>query len=75
LRGHICQPRLSSSRGHTRDAIAETKSKLCKQPRQPGALAGKIAIAKSFDTLPADVERALGIRDCETGFGAPEPEG
>jgi len=31
--------------------------------RRPGALAGKIKIAEGFDSLPADVERALGIRD------------
>lgn len=31
--------------------------------RKPGALAGRIAIAEDFDALPADVERALGIRD------------
>lgn len=31
--------------------------------RKPGALAGRITIAEDFDALPADVDRALGIRD------------
>jgi prevent-host-death family protein len=31
--------------------------------RQPGALAGQIDIADDFDSLPADVARALGIVD------------
>lgn len=31
--------------------------------RKPGALAGRITIGEDFDVLPADVERALGIRD------------
>lgn len=31
--------------------------------RKPGALAGRITTAEDFDALPADVERALGIRD------------
>jgi len=34
-----------------------------KARREPGALAGKIALAEGFDRWPADVERALGIRD------------
>ena len=34
-----------------------------RERRKPGALAGKIAIAESFDALPADVARALGVRD------------
>jgi antitoxin (DNA-binding transcriptional repressor) of toxin-antitoxin stability system len=31
--------------------------------RRPGALAGKIALAEDFESLPAEVERALGMRD------------
>ena len=31
-------------------------------PRKPGALAGKIRIAPDFNSLPADLEEAFGIR-------------
>jgi antitoxin (DNA-binding transcriptional repressor) of toxin-antitoxin stability system len=31
--------------------------------RKPGALAGRIAIGEDFDAWPAEIERALGIRD------------
>jgi antitoxin (DNA-binding transcriptional repressor) of toxin-antitoxin stability system len=31
--------------------------------RTPGALAGQIRMAEDFDELPADVGRALGLRD------------
>jgi prevent-host-death family protein len=31
--------------------------------RAPGALAGKIAMADDFDSLPDDVARALGVVD------------
>lgn len=34
------------------------------EQRKPGALAGQIKIAADFDVWPADVERALGMRDC-----------
>ncbi|MBW2370864.1 MAG: type II toxin-antitoxin system prevent-host-death family antitoxin [Deltaproteobacteria bacterium] len=32
-----------------------------RQPRQPGALKGKIIIADDFDNLPEDIARAFGI--------------
>ncbi len=32
-----------------------------RQPRQPGALKGKIKIADDFDELPDDVAKALGM--------------
>ena len=32
------------------------------EPRKPGALRGKIRIAPDFDTLPADIEEAFGVR-------------
>lgn len=31
--------------------------------RQPGALKGKIKIAADFDTLPADIAEAFGMKD------------
>jgi antitoxin (DNA-binding transcriptional repressor) of toxin-antitoxin stability system len=31
--------------------------------RKPGAFAGRIELAEDFDVWPADVERALGMRD------------
>lgn len=34
-----------------------------KARRKPGALAGRIKIGEGFDSLPAEIERALGIRD------------
>lgn len=33
------------------------------QPRQLGALAGKIRIAADFDTLPDDIAEAFGVRN------------
>lgn len=33
------------------------------KPRQPGALRGKIKIAKDFDELPEDIAKAFGIID------------
>ena len=32
------------------------------EPRKPGALRGKIRIAPDYDTLPADIEEAFGVR-------------
>lgn len=34
----------------------------CAVPRRPGALKGKIKIAADFDSLPPDIEEALGIK-------------
>jgi len=34
-----------------------------RQPRQPGALKGKIKIAEDFDTLPDDIAAAYGLTD------------
>ena len=34
-----------------------------RQPRQPGALKGKIKIANDFDVLPDDIAEALGMVD------------
>ncbi|MGM0759901.1 MAG: type II toxin-antitoxin system Phd/YefM family antitoxin [Thermodesulfobacteriota bacterium] len=34
-----------------------------RQPRQPGALKGKIKIAHDFDVLPDDIAEALGMVD------------
>ena len=31
------------------------------EPRQPGALKGKIKIAEDFDNLPEDIARAFGM--------------
>ncbi len=31
------------------------------EPRRPGALKGKIKIAKDFDDLPADIAEAFGM--------------
>ena len=33
------------------------------QPRQPGALKGKIKIADDFDQLPDDIAEAFGVVD------------
>lgn len=33
------------------------------QPRQPGALKGKIKIAPDFDQLPADIAGSFGMSD------------
>ncbi|WP_291319041.1 type II toxin-antitoxin system prevent-host-death family antitoxin [Desulfonatronospira sp.] len=33
------------------------------QPRQPGALKGKIKIADDFDVLPDDISEAFGMVD------------
>jgi prevent-host-death family protein len=35
----------------------------CEEPRQPGALRGRIKIAPDFDELPADIARAFGMAD------------
>ncbi|MBC7792953.1 MAG: type II toxin-antitoxin system prevent-host-death family antitoxin [Clostridia bacterium] len=32
------------------------------KPRQPGALAGRITIAKDFDVLPDDIAEAMGAK-------------
>ena len=32
-----------------------------REPRRPGALKGKIKIAKDFDTLPGDIAEAFGM--------------
>lgn len=32
-------------------------------PRTPGAMAGEIWIASDFDTLPADIAEAFGMRE------------
>ncbi|MFP4258156.1 MAG: type II toxin-antitoxin system Phd/YefM family antitoxin [Desulfovermiculus sp.] len=34
-----------------------------RQPRQPGALKGKIKIANDFDELPDDIAEAFGMVD------------
>ena len=34
-----------------------------RQPRQPGALKGKIKIANDFDALPDDIAEAFGMVD------------
>ncbi len=34
-----------------------------RQPRQPGALKGKIKIANDFDVLPDDIAEAFGMGD------------
>ena len=34
-----------------------------RQPRQPGALKGKIKIADDFDELPDDIAEAFGVVD------------
>ena len=34
-----------------------------RQPRQPGALKGKIKIADDFDALPDDIAEAFGMVD------------
>ncbi|MDZ7831951.1 MAG: type II toxin-antitoxin system prevent-host-death family antitoxin [Desulfobacterales bacterium] len=34
-----------------------------RQPRQPGALKGKIKIADDFDELPDDIAEAFGMAD------------
>ena len=33
------------------------------KPRKPGAMAGEIWIAPDFDSLPADMEEAFGMRE------------
>ena len=33
------------------------------RPRTPGAMAGEIWIAPDFDTLPADIAEAFGMRE------------
>jgi len=55
--------RVELRRGHEPVAQLVALQRPGSQRRKPGALAGKIAIADSFDALPADVERALGVRD------------
>jgi hypothetical protein len=32
-------------------------------PRTPGAMAGEVWIAPDFDTLPADIAEAFGMRE------------
>jgi prevent-host-death family protein len=32
-------------------------------PRKPGSMAGKIRIARDFDTLPEDMAEAFGMRE------------